>query len=802
MVVLALVTGAILLAARGVRAETHTVAPAGGGLRALDVAVELAAPAVNANGLTIPIPLERTELPSEQDVVVTQIAIGQGRHVVRVRVPLKESGLGIAWEALLAAGRGKPIFAGLTGLVSGDPGERTGKAVEIVENGATSFVLVGDVREDLGLCGQSLTLLDPLALYPASLDLRPATVQRLPVDQQAAAKRITATDKGPSADAPLTKLLVARGSSVPGSRGAELVDGDPRTVWSEKRPGIGQGEFVVLAAAKEVPITRMQVVVAPPGATAASGAAPSTFYLVTNTQTFEVTLPEDAWLKPGESYEIALPEPIEASCVALVLATAHARGQPHPAVGIADLVAYSEFDTPGATLADVAKKLSTDRGLAAAQALLRAGSGALAAVESVYASLDPRGKALAIDVAASHERCEEAAPLLVRGLCTPVGEAPRKAYEKLERCKGAAPVLAKSLREDESTRSCVAPALAAIAPQEALDPIGDAIAATPEADGKTRAVLREAFARALADAPAGKLAALLGDARRSPQVRLEMMRAAQARVAEAVAASEATVAELLAGSPPMRTRYLVVGPLEELAHAGEAIAAARLGEAIAHDPEWPVRLRAAQAAGGVAAAQPALVTAVRDPEPRVREAALESLAAAAAPATGAVEAAGGILPKERWSFVKAQAVALLAKAPASGDLDGVLAGALHDTSVSVRGAAVVALARHRAWSHRKAIHERLDDPDEDAEVRAAAAHALGAVCDASSADRLTELARALATPGAGEAEQQVALGALAGLAALKPRDLRNRVAPLLAAAAPPYVRAAAAQALSARGNCP
>ena len=99
----------------------------------------------------------------------------------------------------------------------------------------------------------------------------------------------------------------------------------------------------------------------------AAGAAPKTFYLVTSAQTFEVTVPEDAWLKPGESYEIAFPRPIEASCIALVLDSAYTRAAAHPQVGIAELVAYSEFDAPGATLADVAKKLSSDRGVAAAQ---------------------------------------------------------------------------------------------------------------------------------------------------------------------------------------------------------------------------------------------------------------------------------------------------------------------------------------------------------------------------------------------------------------------------------------------------
>jgi len=151
--------------------------------------------------------------------------------------------------------------------------------------------------------------------------------------------------------------------------------------------------------------------------------------------------------------------------------------------------------------------------------------------------------------------------------------------------------------------------------------------------------------------------------------------------------------------------------------------------------------------------------------------------------------------------VKTQAVALLAAAPASRDVDDALGGALHDLSVSVRGGAVVALARRRAVPWRATIRERLDDAGEDAEIRAAAASALGALCDADSADRLTELARTLSSPIADADAQQLGLAALVGLAALHPPDLQGRLGPLLAPGAPAYARAAAQQAVAARGMC-
>jgi hypothetical protein len=790
------VVAALLLAQRAL-AETSATAPAGGGLPALTVRVDLATATVKAGNVPVPITLDHAQLPGDADVVVEAIPIGAGRRVVHVRVPAKDAE-GLAWEALLAPGQKDPLFAGVTGLSGGDPGERTGKAIRIIAAGERSFVLVGDVREDLGICGQDVTLLDPQAVYPASLDLRPATVQRLDPARQSDAQPIVATDKGPRADAPLAKLLVARGSSVPGSRGLELTDGDPSTTWRESRPGMGQGEFVVMASPREVPIARMQLVLSPP-APDKDGAAPKTLYLVTQSDAFLVTLPGDAWLKPGEAYEIVFPKPIQSSCLSLVLSDAYTRGLAHPDVTVAELTAYSEFDAPGATLDDVAKQLSGPRGVVAAQVLERAGAAALAAVEHAYPTLDARGRALAIDVAASHDKCEEAAPLLARGLCETGGEAPRKAHEKLERCKGAAPVLAERVRQDAASRACVAPTLVALAGVDALEPLADALAATPVADAPTRGALRAAFAQALEGAQKERLASLLGDAKRGAQARLEMMRAAGPRVAEARSESERTLAEIFTGAPVMRDRYVSMGPLGELARSGDADAAARIATTLAHDADWPVRARAAEVAKGVADAQTALLAASHDPEPRVREAALQSMAAALVP--GAIEAARIVLGNDRWSFVKVQAIGVLAHAQPSPEIDEALGGSLQDTSPRVRGAALVAIGRRRAAPLHEAVRARLDDPNEDPDVRAAAARVLGALCDATSADRLTEYARRLGAVGSGDDEQAVALGALEGLAAMQPPDLAARLAPLQAETSPPSVSNAAKRALQAHGVC-
>ena len=222
-------------------------------------------------------------------------------------------------------------------------------------------------------------------------------------------------------------------------------------------------------------------------------------YLATTVGAFEVTLPTDGWARAGSTYEIVFPKPIETSCVALVLDAAYTRGLAHPDVGVAELTAYSEFDAPGATLDDVAKRLSSQRGFAAAQVLERAGAprarrgrrGVRRARRARPRARDRRG-GQPRRRARRPRRCSPGASARADG------EAPRKAREKLERCKGAAPALAQRLREDAASRACVAPVLATIAPEAALEPIADAMAATPEEDRVTRAALREAFARALA----------------------------------------------------------------------------------------------------------------------------------------------------------------------------------------------------------------------------------------------------------------------------------------------------------------
>ena len=253
----------------------------------------------------------------------------------------------------------------------------------------------------------------------------------------------------------------------------------------------------------------------------------------------------------------------------------------------------------------------------------------------------------------------------------------------------------------------------------------------------------------------------------------------------------------------MRVRYLALGPLGGArARGGPRRRRAALADAIARDADWP-GARARRGAG-VGAAR-------RRRGPRRRGSRSRAARARGGP-RGARRRRRTPRPtpcarrrtrceREGWWFVKAQAVALLANAPASRDVDDALGGALHDPSVRVRGGAIVALARRRAVPWRSTIRERLDDPGEDSEIRAAAASALGALCDTDSADRSPSSRVRSGSPAVGRGRAAARLrrargpgGAAPGGSAEPHRRRSSR------SSAPPYARAAAQRALAARGD--
>jgi HEAT repeat protein len=812
--VLALLFAGLCLAPGTASAAVDIVAPAGGVSGAIAVRVDLPGRrvlyqscsagqpcAVGPSSPSVPIAADPTTYPRPADVSMEVVPVPGGRSVVHVRVPLSGANEPLApvWEGLFASGV-PPLFAAVTGWTQGQPGERSGTALRRVDVGGGQMMVQGEIREDLRICGEDATILRPQGLNGA-FAWQGATWQRLSAERREKAVPIAASLRGgASADPPLAQLLAAQGASTAVGAPKALSDGDPETTWSEARPGQGQGEFVLFQAPHEVPLTRFALVVAPK-APKPDGAAPRTFYLATDAALFEVTMPEDAWLHPGAAYDIALPEPLATSCVALVLGDAFTRGNAKPVVTLAELYAYSAFDAAGpapAKLETVALALSGGgpRAEAAAGVMKRAGEAGLDAAASAFGKLDPAGRALAVDVAASGTRCESSSRLLVPALSDPDEVVREKARAKLEEphCgRAAVPALVAALGGAE-TRVRAATLLASVAPSLGLAPLAKALG---QGSSRERAQLRSAFAHAAAQATPADLAALLAEAR-EPEARVELLRAAESRLGEVQSAADEALDELLARPSTLKTRYVLASPVAALARAGDAKDDARLLAWLEHDAEGMVRARAAELAGASAKTQSGLDAASRDPEPRVREAALKTVGTSRV--AGGEPGAIAALASDPWTFVRAEAAGALAALPASQSSDEALSRAVGDRVPRVRAASISALAGHGAVAYVAVLRSRLEDPREDIDVRVAAAHAAGALCDASALDALS---RAAVSGASSPEPNDVALGLAAtdALGQLHPADLAKRLKAIHAKGARPDAQRAADAAIAGRGTC-
>lgn len=707
------------------------------------------------------------------DSIVEAVSIGGHRQVAHVVVPSDRDG--VSWEIVAApttAGSPTVLYSGLTGYAHGEDGERSGDVVTFLGDGPDKVVVVGRLREDVRICGEDATVLDPRALDAKTMQLRGASMQRLSKAERANASRIVATRRDSAADTPIAPLLVAAGSSNDASSARAIADGDPTTTWSESRPGAGAGEFVVLRTPAEIPITRLEITPSPPSpsparATAPPLAAPKTFYLATEKKLFQITMPEDAAQHPGASYDVAFAEPIVSPCIAVILDEAYSK-DPHPDVSIAEVSAFSSFDAPNAKLEDVAKALAGGgaRAQAAAALLKRAADRGLAAVDQAWPNLDTPGRALATDVATS-AGCSSSPPLLIRAMLDRDREVTRKGEEALDRCgRSALPALAKVVGEG---------------------------------DDRARAIERGAFMRVAHITDPKILPPLLSDSARSEVARIDLLRASTARLPEIPGDAFDAIDAALKKDPSLRTRYLLLGPLAALARKSDARASALFVSMLAKDADGPVRMHAAELATNVPAAQGALLGALSDSEPRVRDAALRTIAEErSSPATVAVE---HLLEKDPWPYVRTSAAAALGSFAPAVDIDRALVASLKDSSPRVRAASIDALGAHRARSFATQIAERADDENEALDVRIAAVRALGSTCDASSLGRLGDLANKLASPMADDTQVALGYAAIEAIGSIHPADIARRLGNLTASSVRAPVRKQALEAIASPGAC-
>lgn len=713
-----------------------------------------------------------------------------GRRLVHVRIPLVDG----AWEALLAAGLDTPeariIFAGLTGPLEGEDGQRRGDMLWLRDNEKGSRVLVGRVQEDVQLCGRP-TLLEP-RLLDDDLKLKPAKVQQLPLEERRNARVLEAQRLGAGPTPGGNGLRAVVASSALGNPEA-LTDGNADTTWAEARGGEGRGEFVVLRALSS--LVSLEFLVRPQGEAPASGAAPKSIWLVTRGSVYRIDWAEDAWQVPGVWYSVRLPEPLADDCAALVLEQAFTEA-PETQVTLAELRGVSELQLLDPV--ELVGRLSTpgETGAAAVSALMQAGAAGVQAVVGAFGALDAVGRARALNVLEAAP-CETTASVYVDLLDDADERHLRRAEQRLRGCGAGAREELRRAFDAASGDAAVrlAQALANIDAALAVELLGPRLAAAP---AEHRAGYRDALSRAAREPDAAPgLRRLLALEGLGVATDIELLRALGDRVLAFQPEASLAFGRAAAAGRSFDQRFLLLTPASHLAIA-DAGAVAFVRRALG-DPDLYLRMTAARLAPDVPALHAPLVAATRDEGVRVREA--SALRLGELPALASAPALIERLREDAWPLVRAAAARSLATARPAVAVDNALAEALRDESARVRSLSLRALGQRGARSALGPIQERFRDRQEEPEVRGAAARALGELCDMSVLDELTQATSRLLADRPSPGDVSLGNAAVAALGRLSPPDLERRLAPLVAARGRAGVEFLANGAPESRGRC-
>ena len=795
--------GTLSAAAARAAARVVAVAEAGAGQGKLavgfDAAGALRAAPCNtptcdiARGTEIAFPAELR--PAINGAQFSVVGIGAGHRAIVVSLSDAQR----AWSAVLVAplGGGEPslVFSGITGFSAGEDGMRRGKRVEIsepAEDGARRIV-VGDIQEDLTLCGRP-ALLAPQLLANTDLKLHLAKVQRLSVSEREGARHVTARRVLPGEPTPagFGVLHAVAASSAVGSPGA-LTDGNPETTWAENRGGAGRGEFVLLNSPPELPISGLDLVVRPQAARVENGVAPREFWLAANHELISVTLPEDAWKFPGAHYSVKLDPPLQSDCLALVTESAFDEG-PNVRVTFAELVAKSEFDAASVPALVAALAGGGERAQAAESVLRVVGQPGYDAVAKAYDGLDEGGRRVALDLL-DQAPCETSLPVYLKAFTSLSQAHGIHARDHIRRCGTAAgPFLAEAAKKAKGSQQIAL--LGELLLADAAQCVDLIVSLLDVESRQRRAALRIALARA-SSVPAAKprVLAALEDPATGERVAVEVLRALGSRINEFQPLAGAALARLQAPNASFRTRFLLLEPSAHLA-AQDPAQRAYFERALGSEPDPRFRAQALAVLENPADFAAQVQGALNDSDVRVRQAAVR----ASASLPGAVPVLTQRLQSDPWPLVRMAAADALADAKASPSAEPALARAIGDESPHVRAHVLIALGAHHARAELPKIRERLTDEEEYPLVRAAAAQAAGALCDAGSVSTLTGYAQKLADPMATAQEHMVGAAALLALGDLRPVDLEQRLQPLLAKGAPAQSRQAAEAVLHRRGG--
>ena len=747
---------------------------------------------------------------------LTIVPLGEERSAIVVKVPtsLAEQ----AWQVVVVAvpGQAKPrvVFKGYTGYTSGEHGLRQGQQVQIseaAEDANLRRILVGVLHEDLTLCRRE-ALLSPQLLDPHSLELKPAKVQRLTLEERNHAPEIVAQplkdepaapgSDAPAAGAPLgftgkdARLLRAVGASSAIGWPSALTDGDPETTWAENRGGAGRGEFVVMRALSDVPINAFDLVVRPAHKVVPNAVGAEIVWLVTTHNVFKVRFPEDPWKLPGAHFRIALGHPVVTDCVALVTDSAYGESAKSE-VTFAELSVRSEFES--ASIENLVGALAGGgtRAEAAGSVLASLGESAFHAVEAKFDSLDEGGRRVALDVM-DHAPCTASAGVYVKALLGPHEAQHKHAIERLRRCGDQAKASLLSATEKAKGKALVSlvAALAEVSPSTAVIAIVERLDATP----RQRKQLRDVLARAAQSEHAeSAIKETLARQDLPLEAKIDFLRALDKRVVDFAPASLKMLMETSNAGLDWQHRFRLIEPAQDLA-SGNSVARDWLARLMTADESPYVRTQAAALVRSPGLFQLELLKALEDPEVRVREAAAQALSSRAA--DFARSALFERLRKDEWPLVRSASADALGTFAPDGNIDLQLAAALDDSAPLVRSHAIDALGRRQAFAEGAKVLERFKARDEDLNVRLSAARALGWLCFGGAVSALSDRARTLKDPMLDAEQRSLAGVSLAALSRLHPSNLRDLLAPLLTdKAISPSVKRMAETALQSTERC-
>ncbi|NUO51614.1 MAG: hypothetical protein HOV80_22385, partial [Polyangiaceae bacterium] len=552
---------------------------------------------------------------------VEALTLAGGKRIAWVTFPGDD---GRAFQLLLGPAKTgespSVIYSGVTG--SGAGAERT-----------TTFTVDKDAKDvatvrlaiNAKLCDKDV-LVSTRTLDPNRLELV-GTAGPDPIgSRRAGATKLTAT----AATAAPSTFRVLRAKSASSGSASLAVDGDDATAWVEEEPGAGKHAFASFSAPSGVSLNGLELSMKPP-ADVAVPRAPKKLSIVVDSAVFSVELPDAP--PEGTRQAITFPSPVKASCVAVVIDEVHpASGKGDkkgdPSAYVSEIRARTELE--GKSLEDLAKGLSGGGPRARDNlALLEAeGKRGLAAVIAVYPELDGAGRDLArriIDAAPCAEKLALYLPLFV----DKDREEAERARDRIRRCgkEAGPPLLAKLETATGEARAAYAEEAALIAPDQAVPVLVSALdkASTPAERRPLRRALAKAAARETGVRALGRAASDPSFAKLSLATRIDFLRAL-GDDAPKIEGTRPAVAAAGADAKAFRDRYLVLGPAAAIARAGDKPAEAILASALSDADAPRLRTRAAELSGGIAGLRPKLLTLVDDPEVRVREAALASLA--------------------------------------------------------------------------------------------------------------------------------------------------------------------------------